>query len=424
MNTTQTFATENGNVVALQSVQQTNGIKGQIVDENGEPIIGASVLIKGTGTGVSSDLNGQFSLPNNSRKATLQISYIGYITQEISVENNKPVRIVLRPDTQMLDEVVVTGYGTFKKSAYAGSASTVKTAELKDVPATSFSDLLQGAAPGVQMSSGSGQPGSAVSLNIRGMGSFNASNSPLYVIDSVPVMSGNVSALDTDGGFDIMSTLSNTDIENITVIKDAAAASMYGSRAANGVILITTKSGKAGKPQVSLKADWGLSDFAMEFRPVMNGAQRREYIYNGLKRGQLRDGATEEKAIAYADKEIDDYAPIPWSGYTDWHDALFKKGSHQTYEGSISGGTDRIKYYTSLSYLKQEGITLNSGLERVSGRVNIDYKANDKLTLGAKMLFSQVNQDVYSEGTTYTAPFYASVSKATPSDPIYDEEGN
>ncbi len=424
MNTTQTFATENGNVIALQSVQQTNGIKGQIVDENGEPIIGASVLIKGTGTGVSSDLNGQFSLPNNSRKVTLQISYIGYITQEISVENNKPVRIVLCPDTQMLDEVVVTGYGTFKKSAYAGSASTVKTAELKDVPATSFSDLLQGAAPGVQMSSGSGQPGSAVSLNIRGMGSFNASNSPLYVIDGVPVMSGNVSALDTDGGFDIMSTLSNTDIENITVIKDAAAASMYGSRAANGVILITTKSGKAGKPQVSLKADWGFSDFAMEFRPVMNGAQRREYIYNGLKRGQLRDGATEEEAIAYADKEIDDYAPIPWSGYTDWHDALFKKGSHQTYEGSISGGTDRIKYYTSLSYLKQEGITLNSGLERVSGRVNVDYKANDKLTLGTKILFSQVNQDVYSEGTTYTAPFYASVSKATPSDPIYDEEGN
>lgn len=424
LNTAKVFATESENVVAVQSVQQSNVVKGQVVDENGEPIIGANVLVKGTSIGVSSDLNGRFSLSAGSQKVTLLVSYVGYITQKVDVENNRPVRIVLLPNTELLEEVVVTGYGTFKKSAYAGSASTVKTAELQDVPATSFSDLLQGAAPGVQMSSGSGQPGSAVSLNIRGMGSFNASNSPLYVIDGVPVISGDVSTLGTDGGFDIMSTLSNTDIENITVIKDAAAASMYGSRAANGVILITTKSGKVGKPQVSLKADWGFSDFAMEFRPTMNGEQRREYIYNALKLGQLRDGATEAEAIAYADKEIDDYAPIPWNGYTDWHDALFKKGSHQTYEASISGGTDRIKYYTSLSYLKQEGITLNSGLERISGRVNVDYKATDKLTVGAKMLFSQVNQDIYSEGTTYTAPFYSSVSKATPSDPIFNEDGS
>lgn len=424
LNAATVFATENENVVSVQSVQQSNVVKGQVVDENGEPIIGANVLVKGTSIGVSSDVNGQFSLSAGSHKVTLLVSYVGYVTQEVNVENNRPVRIVLLPNTELLEEVVVTGYGTFKKSAYAGSASTVKTTELQDVPATSFSDLLQGAAPGVQMSSGSGQPGSAVSLNIRGMGSFNASNSPLYVIDGVPVISGDVSTLGTDGGFDIMSTLSNTDIENITVIKDAAAASMYGSRAANGVVLITTKSGKVGKAQVSLKADWGFSDFAMEFRPTMNGEQRREYIYNALKLGQLRDGATETEAIAYADKEINDYAPIPWNGYADWHDALFKKGSHQTYEASISGGTDRIKYYTSLSYLKQEGITLNSGLERVSGRVNVDYKATDKLTVGAKMLFSQVNQDIYSEGTTYTAPFYASVSKATPSDPIFNEDGS
>ena len=139
--------------------------------------------------------------------------------------------------------MVITGYGTYKKSAYAGSASTVKTSEVKDVPAVSFSQVLQGAAPGVQISSTSGQPGAASSINIRGMGSFNASNSPLYVIDGVPVNSGNISSTGSDAGMDIMSTINTSDIENITVIKDAAAASLYGSRAANGVILITTKQG-------------------------------------------------------------------------------------------------------------------------------------------------------------------------------------
>ena len=407
-----------------QAVLQNRTIKGIVVDETGEPIIGANILIKENKTGVITNMDGRFSLTGVSGKVTLVASFIGYVTQEVKVEGNNEVRIVLRPDNKMLEEVVVTGYGTFKKSAYAGSASTVKTGELKDVPAVSFADMLQGAAPGVQISSTSGQPGAATSINIRGMGSFNASTSPLYVIDGVPVVSGDYSALGTDAGLDIMSTISNTDIESITVIKDAAAASLYGSRAANGVILITTKKGKAGRPAISVKADWGFSDFAMQYRPIMSGEERREYIYNGLKAGQLRDGATEAEAIAYADKQIDKYAPVPWCGYTDWDDLLFQKGSHQTYEVSAAGGTEKIKYYSSLSYLKQEGITPNSGLERLSGRVNVDYKATDRLSMGANILFSSVNQDAYKEGTTYSSPFYSSRSKVTPSDPAFNEDGS
>lgn len=379
-------------------------------------------MVKGSATGTVTDFDGHFSLSVNA-KATLVISYIGYITQEVKINGQKELRIQLKLDSQLMDEVVVTGYGTFKKSAYAGSASTVKTGELKDIPAVSFSDLLQGAASGVQISSASGQPGSSVSINIRGMGSFNASNSPLYVIDGVPVMSGNVSSLGSDSGFDIMSTLNNSDIENITVIKDAAAASLYGSRAANGVILITTKKGKTGKPDISLKADWGFSDFAMEYRPVMNGEDRREYIYNALKNDQLRNGSSEQEAIEYADKTIDDYAPIPWCGYQDWDDILFQHGKHENYEFSISGGTDKFKYYSSLAYLKQEGIAANSGLERISGRINTEYKPTNKLTIGANILYSHVNQEVYSEGTSYTAPFYASRNCVVPSDPVYNEDG-
>ena len=317
----------------------------------------------------------------------------------------------------------MTGYGTFKKSAYAGSASNVKSDKMADVPTVSFQDMLQGNATGVQFSASSGQPGVSSNINIRGMGSINAGNTPLYVIDGVPVISGSINSMSSDSGLDIMSTINTNDIASITVIKDAAAASLYGSRAANGVIIITTKQGQQGKPKVSLQADWGYSDFAMDYRPVMNGQQRRDYIYNGLYAGQILKGKTEQEATVYADDNIDDYAPIPWCGFIDWDDVLFKKGSHQQYEASVSGGADKFKYYSSIAYLKQDGITHRSGLERLTGRLNVDYKATNRLTLGANIFFSSVNQDVYSEGFTYTAPFYSSRSAVTPSDPVYNEDG-
>lgn len=420
--------------------QETVTVRGVVRDQAGESLPGVSVRLKGTSMGVATDVNGNFEIKVPSLKNTVLIfSFVGMQPQEV-VASAQEMKVVLLPEETQLEEVIVTGYGTFKKSAYAGSASTVKTQQLKDVPAISFSQILQGAAPGIQISSGSNQPGSATSINIRGMGSFNASNSPLYVIDGVPMISGDVSALGTDAGLDVMSTLNTSDIENITVIKDAAAASLYGSRAANGVILITTKQGKQGKPVFSFKADYGFSDFAMEFRPTIGGAERREMIYTALYDNHLlhpREQKKDEKDEAYAkylqnlpaeskeyaDEDVEGYAPEPWCGYTDWRDVMFKRGSHQTYEFSASGGTDRLKYYSSLAYLKQDGITISSGLERVSGRLNVDFKANNKLTLGAKMLFSSVNQDVYSEGTTYTAPFYAVINCVVPSDPVYNEDG-
>ena len=409
----------------VAATQQKVELKGVVTDaEMNEPVIGANVVVEGTGKGTVTDLNGRFVLQVDKLSVTLSVSFVGYQREEVKVSIGQMLKIVLKPDYNLTDEVVVTGYGTFKKSAYAGSASTLKTDNIKDVPTVSFMDMLQGNAPGVQFSSPSGQPGAAASINIRGMGSFNASNSPLYVIDGVPVISGSINSISSDAGLDIMSTINSSDIENITIIKDAAAASLYGSRAANGVVLITTKTGKVGKPVISFKADWGMSDFAMDYRPVMNGAQRREYIYNGLKAGALRDGDTEEEAIAYADAEIDDYAPIPWCGYVNWDDVMFKKGSHQTYEASISGGTDKFKYYSSLSYLKQEGIAINSGLERISGRLNADYQATDRLKLGANILFATVNQDVYGEGTSYTSPFYSSRNAVVPSDAVYNEDGS
>ena len=427
-----TYTVHDG-VIAIKSVskvetvaapQQKTKVSGTVVDETGEAVIGANVIVKGTTNGCTTDLDGHFSLDVDHLPVTLVVSYIGYIRQEIKVTSARTIKVEMVPDNNLMEEVVVTGYGTFKKSAYAGSAASVKGETLKDVPAISFKDLLQGNAPGVQFTSSSGQPGASSSLRIRGMGSFNASNSPLYVIDGVPMRSGTINTMSSDAGLDIMSTINSSDIESVTVIKDAAAASLYGSRAANGVVLITTKKGKAGKPSISLKADWGSSDFAMDYRPIMGGEERRQYIYDGLVAGQIKKGKSEADAMTYADKEIDDYAPVPWCGYTDWDDVLFKKGNHQSYEASLSGGTDRFKYYSSLSYLKQDGIAINSGLERISGRLNVDFQATSKLKLGANVLFATVNQDVYSEGTSYSSPFYTSRNAVVPSDPIYNEDGS
>lgn len=413
-----TFATVN-------SVQQRASVSGVIVDANTqETIVGASVQVKGATTGTVTDIDGKFTMTVDQLPVTLVVTYVGYQKKEVKVSSMgaQPV-IQLSEDTQMMEEVIVTGYGTFKKSAYAGSAANVKADKIADVPTVSFQDMLQGNATGVQFSASSGQPGASSHVNIRGMGSINASNTPLYVIDGVPVMSGSINSLDSDAGLDVMSTINTNDIASITVIKDAAAASLYGSRAANGVIIITTKKGQQGKAKVSLQADWGFSDFAMEYRPVMNGQQRRDYIYDGLYAGQIRKGKSEEDAKAYADENIDDYAPVPWCGFVDWDDVLFKKGSHQQYEASVSGGAEKFKYYSSIAYLKQDGITQRSGLERLTGRLNVDYKATDKFTLGANVLFSSVNQDVYGEGFTYTSPFYSSRSAVTPSDPVYNEDG-
>ena len=410
-------------------------ITGKVIEDSGEPIIGANVIVKGTTNGMMTDMDGNFHLEVTDKKVTLMVSYIGYTSQEVVATPGKPMSIILKVDNNLLDEVIVTGYGTFKKSAYAGSASIVKTDAVKDVPNVSFQQMLEGAAPGVSVNTGSGIPGSSTSIRIRGMGSFNASNSPLYVVDGVPVLSGNIGASGSDSGLDVMSTLNTSDIESITVIKDAAAASLYGSRAANGVVIITTKQGKAGKPVFKLKSDWGFSNFAMPFRELMGGQERRNLIHEGLRNYALtysgktddevglHQGMTENEAWAYADSNIDQYAPIPWCGFVNWDDYLFRNGSHQNYEFSASGGQEKIKYYTSIGYMKQDGVTINSGLERISARLNVDYQMAKWMNIGAKIQFSKVNQDTYSEGTSYTSPIYGTRNGATPSDPIWNEDG-
>ncbi|UZJ66085.1 TonB-dependent receptor plug domain-containing protein [Sphingobacterium sp. KU25419] len=408
------------------SLTEQKSIHGQVTDQNGKILSGVSVTIKGTKTSVGTDQNGYYSIAAQ-HGAVLQFNFLGYERKEMEVIS-EVVNVSLQFIQSNLEEVVVTGYGTFKKSDYTGSASTIRTERMSDVPAVDFSTMLQGNAPGVQVNSLSGQPGGSTDIRIRGMGSINASSRPLFVIDGVPVMSGDISSSSSNNaGLDVMSTLSNADIEQITVIKDAAAASLYGSRAAGGVILITTKSGKAGKPVFSFKGAYGLSSQATDFREVMDGPQRREMLLEGLRnRARYIDKVADEVLIEdYAQANIDKYAPIPWSGWTDWKKELFRKNSpFRNADLSASGGDGKLSYYTSMGYTNQTGLSYQSGFERITGRLNVKYKMSDKLELGANILYSNIAQDVNSEGGSYTSPIYSTRHKITASEPVYNEDGS
>ena len=266
-------------------------IKGLVTSsEDKQPLIGATVAVKGVpGRGVVTDMDGRYTLKIEPSDKILVISYIGMKSSEVKVPKNGVLNVVLQPESLNLDEVVVTGYGNFSKSSFTGSANTLRADMLKNVPVLSVEQKLQGMTTGVNITSGSGQPGANQSIRICGMGSFNASNEPLFVIDGIPVTSGSMGAgTGADAAYmnnaktNVMSTLNPADIENITVIKDAAAASLYGSRASNGVILITTKTGAVGRTKVTLSASGGFSNAAVNFRPTLNGEQRREMIYEGL----------------------------------------------------------------------------------------------------------------------------------------------
>lgn len=273
-------------VVSQQIFAQERVVTGTVISaEDEQPVIGAMVAIKGDESrGVATDLNGEFSIALRPGDDRLVISYVGMRTRYARVDNKSNVRILLFPESTALQEVVVTGYGDFTRSSFTGSASTVKGDVLKDIPVVSVEQKLQGMTSGVSITSSSGQPGANQSIRIRGLGSFSASKEPLFVIDGVPVTSGSLSSGGADAAYmnnsktNIMSTLNPSDIENITVIKDAAAASLYGSRAANGVILITTKKGKAGKAQVSVNLSGGFSNSAVDYRPTLNGDQRYELL--------------------------------------------------------------------------------------------------------------------------------------------------
>lgn len=388
------------------------------------PIIAASIgCLEYPKAGTVTDPQGQFTLKLPAEAKTLLVRCVGYHTQKVAI-TDKALTVILKEEERVMDGVVITGYGTTRKSSFAGSATTISTKNMKDIPAVSVTDKLSGAIAGLNISSSSGQPGTNSSISIRGLGSINSGSEPLFVIDGIPVNNDNASNFSyAIGGASPLATLNSNDIENITVIKDAGAAALYGSRAANGVIIITTKGGRSGKTSYTFKSDWGFSDMAINYRPTLSGEDRRALLdhayrnyYQSQKNKQGQPLYSPEQVEEQTKKSLDNFAPLPWSGrYTDWRKELLRKGSTQNYEFSLSGGSSKTKFYTSLAYASQKGITKASSFDRVTGTANISH-TDRRLALRAKVLFSRSKQFANSDGQSYANPIYGIAVTLSPSD--------
>jgi len=390
--------------------------------EDGTPVSFATIVVKGNNNLITStDIDGKFLLANIPGNAVLVVSSIGFTTQEVPVSSRTVVNILLSPDAMSLEEVMVVAYGTVRKGSYSGSAAVVKSDVLKDVPMISIEGALAGNIPGMQVTSASGQPGAAPQIRVRGIGSFNAGNQPLYVVDGIPVTSGDLSTANI--GTSSMNFLDPSTIESITVLKDAAAASLYGSRAANGVILITTKTGKQGKAVTTFKASFGFSDFAVNNFPLCNDEEMemltREMMRNtGTDNPSLWNNATYNNSLEeYVNRQTQMYYPAKKDGweYVNWKDKLFRKGTQQNYEATISGGSADTKIFAAVAYTKTQGVSLNAQMNRISTNINASHKLSKAVAVGGSMQYAITDQDGFQEGSGQRDnPWYAVVAKLTP----------
>ena len=388
---------------------QISKVTGTVIsEEDGLPVVGASVLVKGTTVGTVTDMDGKFTLTNVPSSAkTLMISFIGLRTQEIGI---KPiVNVALKLDTETLDEVIVVAYGTAKKASFTGSASVMKAGELS-APKESLVKSLQGKVAGVRVGGSTGDPGSDQAILIRGISSISASSQPLYVIDGVAIANNDMtSGLKSQS---VMSSIYPEDIESMTILKDAAAASLYGSRAANGVIIITTKKGKEGKTKVSYSTETGWTQMAIgdQYTP-MNAAQIQEYYWDAIKNYAAYYGESDAAAAAFADENTPGFFWNYGSDIdTNWKNEVYKKGFITDHQVSISGGNARTNFYAGFGYNKTKGTVKGSEFERYSGRLNVEHKAFEWLKVSARQMISFTgtegfrDQNDQAQGFGTTAP--------------------
>ena len=390
-------------VAAVNAVQQNSVAKGNVKDAAGEPVIGASVVVKGTTNGTITDFDGNFELSGVSKGATLEISFVGYATQEMTF-NGQTINVVLKENNEMLDELVVVGYGVQKKANLTGSVASINAEALESRAVASVSAAMAGTMPGVTSIQTSGAPGAQTgSITIRGKNSINAA-SPLVIVDGVP---GSMNNIDPQ------------DIESISVLKDAASAAIYGVQAANGVILITTKKGKSGqKARVNYSGlvSWASPTAKLDFLDAAGYAT----LYN---EATLNDNPS--ATLPYSDEDIELYRngkdPIDHPN-TNWYDEVFKKNAMETQHSlSVSGGSETTTYMASVAYLFQDGLSQEKNYERYNGRVNLDSKIAKWINLGINAsAYRGINNDEY-EGFGSLLQYSNRISPTTP---IYKEDGS
>jgi len=424
------------------AIAQTKQASGIITDESGDPVIGASVIVKGQATiGTVTDFNGKFSMDVPASTTTLVVKYLGMQDQEVAASSN--LKVVMHPSTNALDEVIVVAYGTAKKSSFTGSAAVVDSKNLEKRMISNVTKALDGQVPGVLTTSGGGQPGSAANIRVRGYGSINASQAPLYVVDGVP-FDGNINSI------------SSSDIESVTVLKDASSGALYGARGANGVIIITTKRGKSGKTDVNFKATYGWSSRALKPYDTVDQKDYVQLAYEATRNGYIFKNnytwdAAKTQAIADLENNMGGEIYNPFKNYTwktiidpatekvrpdavsawneNWLDAIYNKNApRQEYEFSLTGGTETTQHMVSASYLKEDGILTNTNFDRISVRGTIDSQAKDwlKTGLSANLAKTKQNYSFHDDPTQptgygnvwYTAQFMAPIY------PVYQKDDN
>ena len=374
-------------------------VSGKITDaDSGEPLPGVNIVVKGTAIGVSSDVDGSYSIEVSDSKDVLVFSFLGYKPEEVEVKNQRIINIKMTESIQELDEMVVIGYGTMKKRNITGSITSVNSESIENTPVKDVMSVLQGRASGVQVVSNSGAPGDGMTVTVRGQSSLNSGNDPLYVIDGVPVETQSLSQLNgwEQHGLNPLADINPNDIESIEVLKDGASTAIYGSRAANGVILITTKRGHGGKAKININAFTGVSQITRKLG-VLNASQWREIIADSYKNHNDYAGR-----IVYEDVHwtvLDSLNPMN-SGDVDWQSVMYHTAWQKQVDFSVAGGSEAAKYAISSSVLDQDGIFLASNYKRITSRVNADFKVTDKLDLGYSVSFARsLNNRINAGGT-------------------------
>jgi TonB-linked SusC/RagA family outer membrane protein len=382
-------------LTVTQVAAQNKIIKGKVTEDGKKPISNASVLVKGTTTATKTNEEGNFSITIPVNGKVLKFSSLNFEDQEVNIGSKTEINVVLVSTVSDLQQVIVTGYGTTKKATNTGSIATVKAADIENLPFSSVDKALQGKVAGLQSVASSGQPGASQAILIRGASSITASNSPLWVIDGVPVNAGDASRLQTTGN--LLSTLNPNDIESISVLKDAASQSIYGSRAANGVIVVTTKKGKSGKTKFRFDTELGQSDVAYQnekYKPL----DANEYI-NITREGMVNAGYT----AAQINSTVSSLGEGNGINY-NWYDNIMRIGQQKQYNLSAEGGNDKTTFFLSGGHFAQEGTSLNSQLKRNNVNVRITNKATDKLTIGLNLNAGNVNQRAPLNGGAFGNP--------------------
>ncbi|MBU0764481.1 MAG: TonB-dependent receptor [Bacteroidetes bacterium] len=404
---------------------QKGTVTGTVSEENGETLPGASVVIEGTTVGTSTDIDGNYKLENvEPGIRTIVISFIGLKSQkhEAQVKAGQTVTldVILKPDALMLEDVVVIGYGRRQKRDVTGSMETIKAKELTEQVVPSFEQAMQGRAAGVQVTAANGIAGSPVKINIRGVSSITAGSEPLYVIDGIPMTTGDFSPGSLGSGTSALADLNPNDIESIDILKDAAAAAIYGSRGSNGVVIITTKKGNQGKTKFN----------AGYFRGVVQETNRMELL-SAQEHLALIDSARSANGDDPMDPDDEIYSYNNWTrrqadslaalGGTDWIDQVLQIGSVQEANLSASGGTEKTVFYIGGTYRKEEGFIIGNTFERINGRINLENEATKRLKIGTNTGLSYTTNHRVPTGD---AGGLGQAQQLPPYIPVYDDEGN